>query len=296
MMKLEASRPFGLRASTYLSTHPETEERIALFGGLTPADESAKRFSRGVALAGQLKYREALVEFDAAIKGDPKLGQAYLQRSQVRTQLGESEGALADLYEAVRLGVDEKSILSSRAHLHWTLAHYEEAMHDFDEILAGPGTHASAYRGRAMLYYGQGDWTRAEADLKSYFARVDHPLEEYGEFFRFLVRRHQGAAANEAAFKDIIDRWPSGWAKSVGEFLAGQITESELLARTKNGTKPTHDERLCEAYYYIGETHLLAGERAVAVDFFDKCVGTKVAYYYEYKLARDELAAIRAEN
>ena len=82
----------------------------------------------------------------------------------------------------------------------------------------------------------------------------------------------------------------------MGRYLSGQITESRLLAETNTGNSPTRVERLCEAYFYVGMTHLIAGDVIEADEYIRKCIGTGVTNYYEYKIARAELSRLGQSN
>jgi lipoprotein NlpI len=62
-----------------------------------------------------------------------------------------------------------------------------------------------------------------------------------------------------------------------------------LLAQANIGQTPPPNERRCEAYFYIGHTHLLANDHANARRYFEKCLATNVSSYFEYKMAKAEL-------
>jgi rhomboid protease GluP len=88
------------------------------------------------------------------------------------------------------------------------------------------------------------------------------------------------------------DDWPS----QIGRFLAGQITEQELLAAAEDADSKKDREQKCEAYFYIGSRHLMAGDNARAEDFFEKCVATGARDFAEYQCAKAELNALGKAN
>jgi lipoprotein NlpI len=73
----------------------------------------------------------------------------------------------------------------------------------------------------------------------------------------------------------------------------GNVTERQLLAEANLGPTPSPNERRCEAYFYIGEMHLLAGNRLAARECFEKCVETQATTYFEYTLAKAELKRLQ---
>jgi lipoprotein NlpI len=88
------------------------------------------------------------------------------------------------------------------------------------------------------------------------------------------------------------DDWPS----QIGRFLAGQITEQELLAAAEDTDSKKDHEQKCEAYFYIGSRHLIAGDKARAEDLFEKCVATGIQNFSEYQCAKAELNTLNKVN
>ncbi len=248
--------------------------------------------NRGIAFGATGNYKSALADFDVVIEADPKHGAAYYQRAYTRRRMGSPAQALIDLDRAAQAGVPEPVILRERAELDWDLERYADAIRDFDRVLA-QGADAHAYQARGLLEFSLGQLEQAEADLDVYLKTAKPRPEEYVEFFSLLTRRLRKEDDRQAAFTAKLGEWPEGWAKTVGRYLSGRITEARLLDETYSDKPPTRDERLCEAYFYIGIMRQIAGDRTAAEDFFQKCVRTDVKNYYEYKLARAELILLR---
>jgi tetratricopeptide (TPR) repeat protein len=85
-----------------------TDLRRGIELGPTNPNNSAYLVAIGEALQGLNRHREAVGEYEAAIRmtppGDSRLGGYYLHRSYARRALGDRSGALGDAQEAVRLG------------------------------------------------------------------------------------------------------------------------------------------------------------------------------------------------
>jgi lipoprotein NlpI len=75
----------------------------------------------------------------------------------------------------------------------------------------------------------------------------------------------------------------------VGQFLAGDLSESDFLAAAKKADPANAAGQWCEACYYAGSKHLVAGDSAGAADFYQKAVATGKTNLQEYHSAAAEL-------
>lgn len=232
----------------------------------------------------------AIVDLTAALKNAPHPEAHYL-RAIAYDRSGETAKAFADLEQALAAGKDELAVIRQRGITQGRAGHLEAALRDLDLVLSRQAD-AFTLRARGLIYFVRRDYARAEVDFSAAIAQGKASEPEYSEFFRILVRRHQGGADRVAEFSATVAQWPDGWPKSVGRYLAGELTETQLLNATYAGPLPTLKERLCEAYFYIGETHLLAGNRSTAEINFQSCITTGISHFSEHLLARAELARL----
>jgi lipoprotein NlpI len=58
-----------------------------------------------------------------------------------------------------------------------------------------------------------------------------------------------------------------------------------MEAREGKKAKELND-RLCEAYYYLGEHRLFEGDREGARKYFQKSIDTEVNWFIEYQLSK----------
>jgi lipoprotein NlpI len=68
--------------------------------------------------------------------------------------------------------------------------------------------------------------------------------------------------------------------------------EADLLASVAAGAGAGADEYACVALFYIGITHLLAGEQTVAADHFKARIATGCRKIGEHRSAKAELARL----
>src|SRR5205823_5105989 len=70
------------------------------------ADSAEKHFLTASALQTDNKYAEALKEFDASIRADPKYSRAYVGKALVENRLGRYQDAINDCNKAIALEHD----------------------------------------------------------------------------------------------------------------------------------------------------------------------------------------------
>jgi hypothetical protein len=94
------------------------------------------------------------------------------------------------------------------------------------------------------------------------------------------------------------------WLQKILECLSGELTPEELVAAA-HSEDPPNEERLCEAYYYAGETCLLGQRSEEARGWFQKCVETGLVLdpdsnqldaKNEFHLARWRLDSLTADE
>ena len=76
---------------------------------------------------------------------------------------------------------------------------------------------------------------------------------------------------------------------AISKYLLGMDDPSEdhvlMEARKGKNAKEVND-RLCEAFYYIGEQRLYDGDRDGAREFFQKSIETKSVHFIEYHFSK----------
>ncbi len=107
----------------------------------------------------------------------------HLMRADVLTVLGRQTEALEELNRAIALDERKYSAVFARAALLTAMGRYDEAIADYDALLARrPEVAWSFGRGRAK--YEKGDYTAAAAD----FAAASHAQPEDDEFRSWLTK------------------------------------------------------------------------------------------------------------
>jgi tetratricopeptide (TPR) repeat protein len=103
--------------------------------------------------------------FTQSIKMRPDDPFGYLMRGIARSELGNSDGALADMDEAVKRSSNYVPALIRRARLVWARQQADRAIADLDRAIALDGREPAAYVERAVLWFARKDFGKAGVDL-----------------------------------------------------------------------------------------------------------------------------------
>jgi tetratricopeptide (TPR) repeat protein len=120
---------------------------------------------RGELLAEAGRPREALAEFEAAIKFDPSFSLALHNRGVTFAQQNRLEDALRDFDRVVALNPGLAVAYRNRAELLSSLGRMEEAVRDYDRALAQLPQDVELYRARGYALQQMGRFDQALDDL-----------------------------------------------------------------------------------------------------------------------------------
>jgi len=109
---------------------------VALLTGCTPSARDVDRqavtaMNRGVKLAKEQKYEEAVAQLKEALRLDPGLAEAHYHLGSVREALGEATKAIEDYTEAIRIKPDYADAFNERANVYYALGDTDRAIADF---------------------------------------------------------------------------------------------------------------------------------------------------------------------
>src|SRR5262245_46143338 len=110
---------------------------------------------------------QAVAPLTARLAKDPKDGHAYTARGQAHAARNESDKALADFNEAIRL--DPKATLAyyHRANLAYGKGQYDRALEDYNVVIRDDPAFDWAYHVRGWIYYRKKDYPKALADFET---------------------------------------------------------------------------------------------------------------------------------
>lgn len=153
---------------------------------------------------------------------------------------------------------------------------------------------ATRYANRANARHVLGNLDAAFNDYVRAFNLS--PKMEYAGLGMVVAAADRPSGGREEALRlllDFVAKNPSGeWARSISRFYLGQISEEALLTEARAGVDEARiNQRLCEAFYYLGEFRAWLGDRDGAVNFFDRAVASGRTELQEHALAKARAAA-----
>ncbi len=231
-------------------------------------------------------FDAAITDCDHALELEPTNIDALLTRGAARGGKEDFDGAAVDLGRVIEIDPDNIAARSARAQLAMHRDDAGSAVKDFDRLVALEPLSDAAWSGRGEAREVLGDFEGALADFQK-AAGVAVDDSNYFVLYAELLQLRLGQNAPD--FAGTIGHWKRGWTKTLGKFVAGDVSESALLlASRKRGDEPADGQR-CEAYFFIGFMHLLHGDKSGAGEYFKKCVDTGQKDYFEYQFAKGEL-------
>jgi lipoprotein NlpI len=236
-------------------------------------------------------FADAVADLNQAIALNPVYADAYADRGLSKEIQGDAAGAIADYDRAAALNPRDARTLGLRGGAKSTLGDFPGAIADFSRVLALDPHDLAAYRARGIAKEANGDLIGALVD----YGTASPTPARTDLFLRFrvsLVLRRLDMDEADRDLVEAVDAAEPGWGKTVGSYLLGALSESELLAQAKEGGEVGRSDRECEADYYVAMSHLLRHEIAPARDFLLDCLATKASLNEEYTLARGELARL----
>jgi lipoprotein NlpI len=203
------------------------------------------------------EHEAGLKQLDQAIKAAPNLVRAYQLRGRVKLRMGRAKEGIADCIAAQQLAAKD-----DRAQ-------------------------RTAHRTLGLAYFDTGNFKDAIKHLEV-AGRQGHI---YTHLYIYLARSRSGIPADRIralkslrAFTESLKE-DDGWARALCDYLIGDLSEEELLARANKETKFVKLQQLCEAYGYIGQQARVEGNEKKATESFKLCIATNVGFYMEFSSA-----------
>jgi tetratricopeptide (TPR) repeat protein len=137
--------------------------------GRTTAIQSTEEYYRKRAATKKSSQEgesdKAIADYTEAIRLDPKLAMAYCNRGVAYGSKGEYDKAIADCTEAIRLDPKLDLAYELRGLAYGSKGEYDKAIADYTEAIRLDPKFALTYHNRGLAYESKGDHDKAEADF-----------------------------------------------------------------------------------------------------------------------------------
>ncbi|MRR17061.1 MAG: tetratricopeptide repeat protein [Deltaproteobacteria bacterium] len=122
---------------------------------------------RGMGHAEHGRYRQAIDDYNTALKISGNFGDALNNRANAYAATGQNDLALADYAKLISINPKYADAYFNRGNLYLSLGAFDKAVYDFTEALKIDSTMADAFNNRGVAYRMQGQYEKAFADFTS---------------------------------------------------------------------------------------------------------------------------------
>jgi lipoprotein NlpI len=255
-------------------------------------------YHRGITKAAQDDMDGAIADYSQALQIDSKMSLAYYYRGLARHSKGDLDGAVGDYNLAVQMDPKYALAYFNRGLIRMQKDDIDGAIVDSGRALELDPHLIQSYYNRGLGRLAKGALDAALSDMKTFCVLAPQDAyTDYARLYIWLIRTQQNQLAE--ANQELTQAMNSGWNGSadsmvtkIGEFLLGQISESDLIAASASPIPVKDQGQRCEAWYFIGMRRLEAGDRETAAADLQKCVETQKTDYCEYILAQEQLKTL----
>jgi tetratricopeptide (TPR) repeat protein len=229
----------------------------------------------------------AISVYDEAIRIDPKRPAGYLSRASVWARKGNAERAVADYTAAIELEPQNGGLYVVRGDFHRAIADYERALKDYDRAIEAQPGDITAFANRALVRFYQGDFGKAVPDFKKTGEDAQSPYPVLMQYLASIRAGENRERARDELAQAAAKLEGAEWPVPLVDLYLGKRS---LDAALSEASKP---EERCEAHFYIGQWHLVRGNRAPALNALRTAVDTCPKDFVEYQGAVVELKRLK---
>ena len=251
-----------------------------------PKSEGAY-WGRGTAYNIKGDYDRAIEDYNKAIELNPKYATAYHHRGDAWDRKGNDDRAIEDYNKAIELDHSYSEAYNNRGNAWKNKGEYGYAIRDYNKAIELSPQLALAYSNRGNAFYFQGKFREAIPDylkaIENNYKPKDYP------HLRLLLASKKVSEENYEKYRKefgdyVFSQKSHEWIREISiYYLGGHKSEWHIINHIQQEEDEKKvKERLCEAYYYLGEYRLMKGDRKGAEEFFRKSIETHIHYFAEY--------------
>ena len=256
-----------------------------------PKSEGAY-WGRGASYYLKGNYDRAIEDYSKAIELNPKYATAYNHRGEAWNRRGDYDHAIEDYNKAIGIDPTYPYAYNNRGNAWKNKGEYEYAIRDYSKAIELNPKLALAYSNRGNAFYCLGKFREAIPDYLKAIENNYQP-KDYPYLRLLLASRRVSKEDYERYKKEFSDYVASQkmdeWIREISiYYLEGHKTEFHIINHAQQTGKNQREikERLCEAYFYLGEYRLMKGDRKGAEEFFRKSMETNIHFFVEYQSSK----------
>ena len=244
---------------------------------------------RGQAYEDEGLLDRALEEYTQAILLKPNYAEAYLGRGWIHHSKGSRRLAVKNFSQAIQLKPRNPEAYFGRAWAYEQLGQVDLAIKEYGQAILLKDDYADAYLSRGILRFYHGRPDTAAADFSVVLDKAPDDLRRYAVLWLYLSRARSGGDGTKelSALAKTLPLTP--WPGIIVSLYMGKATAEQVLAAITDEDRKTRLEKESVAFYFLGQHHLVRGDRERAVEHFRKILATGVTAYRQYGAAEKEL-------
>ena len=217
-------------------------------------------------------FEQALEDFNRVIELNPKSPFSYQSRSLAYFKSGRYNEAITDFTRTIQLDPDYVYAYIYRSDAYFRLGLYDHAIADYEKLLELNPDDIYIYFNRGLAYFYNNNYEKAESDFEQCLELDSQDAQAM--IWLYLTRQRDGRTGELQLVAQSKNMKPRHWPHQVVFMLLDNLAPELLLEDTTDPNPEVDRERLGEAYFFIGQYHLLRGQDFKARENFQKCVET----------------------
>jgi lipoprotein NlpI len=260
-----------------------------------PADSEPKTFAESIRQRLLESIDKATETINSGKLAGKDLAAAHCLLSDSYSDLGQLDDAMRQANEALKITPNNGRAFMCRADVHLIAGEFDKSVADYSRGITLGSTDAFAFnrRGVANFYAGQLD---DAADDFAHAAALDKEGFVYNDLWMTWTFRRLGRPIPEVIVKRAAKEAHGDWPRPALAMLNGALAPDEMLALLDQKSGDDRQMALAEGYFYLGQHHLLLGNKNLAREYFEKVRQLNVIIYTENTAAKFELARLKETN
>jgi lipoprotein NlpI len=242
---------------------------------------------REIMVRQELESALATETLKLAGEASPLAGPVLARRAIAHNLLSQFDATLVDVDKALPLAPELSDLHHARGLALLSLGRADEAVSAMRQV-KDPANRAFVSKGIGNALYYQGRYADAEASFRDAVDDSSGEDRDFALIWLYLSAErngHRGRAAIAPYVEQVdVARWPG----AVIHYLAGRTSQDELLHEARKD-KQMERLNLSEAWFYVGQQLLLAGDADGAQRMFQRTVEIGALPYREHAFAQIEL-------
>lgn len=239
------------------------------------------------------QYDRAIADLDKAIDLKPNYEGAFAARANAYNILGQYDQAFADYDKAISLNPNDSLNYNNRGSAFSGIGQYDKAIADFGKAISLKPKFVLAFSNRAFThFFFLGQFDKAAKDYK-HISQI-YPKNVYFILGLYMATKRQGKNGESKLLAQLKGIQQSKWPVPLANLFLDNITPEELIKKFSSFDFSGFDndeEKIpqSDCYFYIGQYHLLKGNKEQARSFFKKTIELGLVEDASYKGAKAEL-------